>query len=352
MDNALSPREIQSRIRAGASVDDVASESGMDLDRIEAFAGPVLAEREHIAGAAQTATIRRRGEAGSHRRLGDLITQRLRSRGIDSEGVEWDAWRQADLKWRVVATLGGDVEARQAEFVYDPKARFSFADNADARWMIGEETPGARPEEENTVDFDDELALVRAVSTPEKEKPGDDVPVSDLMHEGNEDTSQLDRLYDMLSGISEDSVRIYTGILDPVLYEAREEIADAPDPEADERAAVAALLQSLYDAADDDSATSGLDLTRGIFPLVMRASADGVARWSEAGVRELAEAIVAARDEHELFERGLEEVLQQVEKEMILHALARADNSKMRAADLLKLSFRSLRYKSKKHNID
>ena len=61
---------------------------------------------------------------------------------------------------------------------------------------------------------------------------------------------------------------------------------------------------------------------------------------------------VAARDEDELFARGLEEVLQQVEKEMILHALARADNSKMRAADLLKLSFRSLRYKTKKHDID
>ena len=61
---------------------------------------------------------------------------------------------------------------------------------------------------------------------------------------------------------------------------------------------------------------------------------------------------VAARDEDELFARGLEEVLQRVEKEMILHALARADNSKMRAADLLKLSFRSLRYKTKKHDID
>lgn len=67
------------------------------------------------------------------------------------------------------------------------------------------------------------------------------------------------------------------------------------DPEADEQSAVAALLQSLYDAADDDSATSGLDLTRGIFPLVMRASADGVARWSEQGVRELAEQIITAR---------------------------------------------------------
>jgi len=61
---------------------------------------------------------------------------------------------------------------------------------------------------------------------------------------------------------------------------------------------------------------------------------------------------VAAHDEDELFSQGLEEVLQRVEKEMILHALAKADNSKMRAADLLKLSFRSLRYKTKKHHID
>ncbi|NHB83679.1 DUF3071 domain-containing protein [Tessaracoccus sp. HDW20] len=100
------PREIQARIRSGASVADVAAESGMDPERIEAFAGPVLAEREHIAGAAQATTIRRRGEAGSHRRLGDLIATRLRSRGIDSDRVVWDAWRQSDLKWRVVAKLG------------------------------------------------------------------------------------------------------------------------------------------------------------------------------------------------------------------------------------------------------
>lgn len=61
---------------------------------------------------------------------------------------------------------------------------------------------------------------------------------------------------------------------------------------------------------------------------------------------------IAARDEEELYTQGLEEVLQRVEKEMIVHALAKAGNSKMRAADLLKLSFRSLRYKTKKHGID
>ena len=61
---------------------------------------------------------------------------------------------------------------------------------------------------------------------------------------------------------------------------------------------------------------------------------------------------VAAHNEKELYDRGLEEILQKVEKEMICHALAKADNSKMRAAELLKLSFRSLRYKTKKHGID
>jgi two-component system response regulator PilR (NtrC family) len=61
---------------------------------------------------------------------------------------------------------------------------------------------------------------------------------------------------------------------------------------------------------------------------------------------------VAAQDEKELFELGLEDILLRVEKEMLLHALAKAENSKMRAADLLKLSFRSLRYKTKKHHID
>lgn len=258
MDNALTPREIQSRIRSGASVDDIASETGMDHERIEAFAGPVLAEREHITGAAQGATIRRRGEAGTHRRLGDLIVQRLRSRGIDADGVSWDAWRLPSLKWRVVARLGG-AEEREAEFVYDAKARFSVAENADARWMIGEERPGAAPEEENTVDFDDELALVRAVSQPSTESPGDDVPASELMHDGNEDTSQLDRLYDMLSGISEDSVRIYTGILDPVLPEEQGPAVDDGQEAGTEPPSAVADDTEVAEAGDDVAADDEAD---------------------------------------------------------------------------------------------
>ncbi|MDH3328727.1 MAG: sigma-54 dependent transcriptional regulator [Desulfobulbaceae bacterium] len=61
---------------------------------------------------------------------------------------------------------------------------------------------------------------------------------------------------------------------------------------------------------------------------------------------------VGAQDENELFERGMEDVLTGLEKKIICHALQKAGNSKMRAAQLLKVSFRSLRYKTKKYNID
>ena len=64
------------------------------------------------------------------------------------------------------------------------------------------------------------------------------------------------------------------------------------------------------------------------------------------------EIFLAAHSEAELYERGLDEVLEQLERRLILHALAKADNSKTRAAELLKLSFRSLRYKTKKLGID
>lgn len=76
---------------------------------------------------------------------------------------------------------------------------------------------------------------------------------------------------------------------------ARGALKKLHDPRAGERDAVLALLQSLYDAADDDSATSGLDLTRGILPLVLSVTADGVRRHDTAELRPLAEEILAAR---------------------------------------------------------
>lgn len=213
MDSALSPREIQARIRGGASVTEVAEEAGVDVERIKGFAGPVLAEREHMTRTALASTVRRRGDGTGHRKLADIITERLQARGIDADDVVWDSWRMPDRRWALVGLIDEVDEAavRSAEFLFDPKGRFNVTANPDARWMIGEQLPGIEsPDNENTVDFQDELALVRATQdTPDV--PGDDVPQRDSSYD-SEATSELDDLYDMMSGISEDSVRIYVGL--------------------------------------------------------------------------------------------------------------------------------------------
>jgi len=61
--------------------------------------------------------------------------------------------------------------------------------------------------------------------------------------------------------------------------------------------AAMAVVQALYDAADDDSATGGPDLTRKIYPVVMTATVDGVSRLPDAEVADLVNTLVARRME-------------------------------------------------------
>ncbi len=62
-----------------------------------------------------------------------------------------------------------------------------------------------------------------------------------------------------------------------------------------ESEAALACIQALYDAADDDSATGGPDLTRQIWPVIMSVTADGVRRLSDSDVGDLVERVVAER---------------------------------------------------------
>jgi proteasome beta subunit len=62
--------------------------------------------------------------------------------------------------------------------------------------------------------------------------------------------------------------------------------------------AVKIAVESLYDAADDDSATGGPDPTRDLYPVVMTATAEGSKRIDEAVVADVARTVIAARTEN------------------------------------------------------
>lgn len=62
--------------------------------------------------------------------------------------------------------------------------------------------------------------------------------------------------------------------------------------------AVKIAVESLYDAADDDSATGGPDPTRDLYPVVMTATVEGSKRIDEAVVAGVAREVIAARTEN------------------------------------------------------
>ena len=59
---------------------------------------------------------------------------------------------------------------------------------------------------------------------------------------------------------------------------------------------VRVAVESLYDAADDDSATGGPDLTRGIFPVVMLATAAGTERVGDDELSAVVRTILSERE--------------------------------------------------------
>ncbi|MGZ4552423.1 MAG: proteasome subunit beta, partial [Mycobacteriaceae bacterium] len=77
---------------------------------------------------------------------------------------------------------------------------------------------------------------------------------------------------------------------------ARSALKKRYEPDADEAGAVRAAVEALYDAADDDSATGGPDLVRGLYPVVITITAEhGAVRLDEDRVTEVAQAVVDDR---------------------------------------------------------
>jgi len=126
----LRPREIQARIRSGATAEDVAAASGLPLEHIRRFEGPVLTERAWVAEQAQATELRR---PGGDIELGDLVVERLESEGVDPEDIVWDAWRRDDGTWVVIATFPISPNTHVATWTYDSGSRTMTVVDENAR---------------------------------------------------------------------------------------------------------------------------------------------------------------------------------------------------------------------------
>ncbi|GCD34321.1 DNA-binding protein [Streptomyces chrestomyceticus JCM 4735] len=137
VESHLRPRDIQARIRAGASAEEVAQLAGIPVDRVRRFEGPVLAERAFMAERARKTPVRRPGE-NTGPQLGEAVAERLLLRGADKDSVQWDSWRRDDGTWEVLLVYRVAAEPHSASWTYDPPRRLVQAVDDEARALIGE----------------------------------------------------------------------------------------------------------------------------------------------------------------------------------------------------------------------
>ncbi|WP_089104295.1 septation protein SepH [Streptomyces hyaluromycini] len=289
VESHLRPRDIQARIRAGATAEEVAQLAGIPVDRVRRFEGPVLAERAFMAERARKTPVRRPGE-NSGPLLGEAVQERLVLRGAEKDTVQWDSWRRDDGTWEVLLVYRVAGEPHSASWTYDPPRRLVQAVDDEARSLIGESDDLAVPEPS----FPFVPRIARLPRDRPLDRPGDrDRERPSLPAQSSEPAEESTGERDSLTSLLE-AVPSFRG--DMVVPERPVEIPEepAPEPAAEEPPAPAASAGSAYaDVLMPRSVGSHRD--RLIGATDRQAEADGVRPGRRAAVPSWDEIVFGTR---------------------------------------------------------
>ncbi|MFI2436441.1 septation protein SepH [Streptomyces sp. NPDC018693] len=289
VESHLRPRDIQARIRAGATAEEVAQMAGIPVDRVRRFEGPVLAERAFMAERARKTPVRRPGESAAGPQLGEAVQERLLLRGAEKDTVQWDSWRRDDGTWEVLLVYRVAGEPHSASWTYDPPRRLVQAVDDEARSLIGESDDLSAPEP--SFPFVPRIARLPRDRSPDRSLDRDRPSLPAQASEPAEESGERER--DSLTSLLE-AVPSFRG--DLVVPERPAEIPEEPaqEPDAEEPPAPAASAGSAYaDVLMPRSVGSHRD--RLIGATDRQAEADGVRPGRRAAVPSWDEIVFGTR---------------------------------------------------------
>lgn len=143
-ESELSPKEIQARLRAGDTVEQVAKAARIPVSRIMIYATPVISERARIVDQARAARVRRPRGQESTASLGSVVTRRLAEiTALRPETVEWSAKRREDGAWVIGLSYAARGGSRTALWLWRPSGRELTALNALGTRLGAQEPEGA-----------------------------------------------------------------------------------------------------------------------------------------------------------------------------------------------------------------
>ncbi|MGO2664472.1 septation protein SepH [Mycetocola reblochoni] len=116
----VSPKEIQSQLRAGLSAGDVAELTGASLETIERFEGPVLAELEHtVSSALSVPVLAEELPEDADATFGSAVRHRIDS--LDAVDEHWASWKDPEEGWRIKLTFTAGGVDHDARWAFDAK---------------------------------------------------------------------------------------------------------------------------------------------------------------------------------------------------------------------------------------
>ncbi|WP_374929358.1 septation protein SepH [Kytococcus sedentarius] len=138
---AMTPRDVQAMIRAGASTQQVADMSGWSTDKVSRYEAPILAEREHVAALARAVHLPSFGR-GPSPTLEKRAKERLVMRGLRPDEASWDAWRLDGNPWAVSLSFEAGGRERRAVWHFDLISSALTPQDDEARWLSTAEEDG------------------------------------------------------------------------------------------------------------------------------------------------------------------------------------------------------------------
>lgn len=132
VESPLRPKEIQARIRAGDTAEEIADAAGIPVERVRWFEGPVLQERGYMAQQAQRVPVRRAHDSTPGPPLGEIVEGRLRDLNVDPQDAVWDCWKRENGTWTVQLNFQVATRPHSAEWLFDPHRRHITAVDDEA----------------------------------------------------------------------------------------------------------------------------------------------------------------------------------------------------------------------------
>lgn len=144
---AFGPRDIQTRFRQGATVEEIAAESGWEPERVRRYEWPIVAERANIIQTARTVVISPApGKGGTAQSLNQHIEAVSERFDFSQAPMEWSTWQQESGQWTVSVDveLSEDAQANlprgvmfPARWNFNPANQSIYASNEAAYFLMG-----------------------------------------------------------------------------------------------------------------------------------------------------------------------------------------------------------------------